>query len=336
MREPAHTAAPEGPDGPSREDATQAAATAVYLLAVRQSVVTRASLIEAGVSPDAVEGALEVLLDHGLLTPTGEDAWAATPPESTPPPEAAAPGTQPGDLRAVAEALGHLHHEHRPTVEGTTCGIRILTSLDHLITATLTALTTATSEVWCARDHSPSTERLFRAALDEHRRRLISRAGTPVRRHAVFDPRVMSIACAADVLMARAEAGEDHRFITGVPFGLLVADSSLAVVDLTAFDTSGAGSLLVTDRRLVLALRRLVQTWWNLGTPTALPGPDGIDRDSAYILSMLATGATDATVAARSGLSQRTIERRVSALMQQLGAATRFQAGVLAARRGWI
>jgi DNA-binding NarL/FixJ family response regulator len=35
-------------------------------------------------------------------------------------------------------------------------------------------------------------------------------------------------------------------------------------------------------------------------------------------------------------VSQRTVERRVRALMDQLGAGTRFQAGVQAGRRGLI
>lgn len=36
------------------------------------------------------------------------------------------------------------------------------------------------------------------------------------------------------------------------------------------------------------------------------------------------------------GWSVRTMRRRISRLHEQLGAANRFQAGVIAARRGWI
>ena len=38
------------------------------------------------------------------------------------------------------------------------------------------------------------------------------------------------------------------------------------------------------------------------------------------ILSLLAAGAPDATIARQTGVSQRTVERRVRALMDQLGA----------------
>ena len=44
----------------------------------------------------------------------------------------------------------------------------------------------------------------------------------------------------------------------------------------------------------------------------------------------------DATVARRVGVSQRTFDRRVRSVMDRLNAQTRFQAGVLAARRGWL
>ena len=52
--------------------------------------------------------------------------------------------------------------------------------------------------------------------------------------------------------------------------------------------------------------------------------------------AIVASGAPDATIARQTGVSQRTVERRVRALMDQLGASTRFQAGVHAARRGLL
>ena len=93
---------------------------------------------------------------------------------------------------------------------------------------------------------------------------------------------------------------------------------------------------MVRDRRIVLALRGLCETWWRLGTPLAWESGGELDEDSSFIVSMLAAGATDAMMASQAGLSQRTVERRVRALMNRLGATTRFQAGVLAVRRGWI
>jgi Response regulator containing a CheY-like receiver domain and an HTH DNA-binding domain len=61
-----------------------------------------------------------------------------------------------------------------------------------------------------------------------------------------------------------------------------------------------------------------------------------LDRRDAHILTLLSDGRSDATIARQSGVSLRTVERRVHALMDRLGAKTRFQAGAQAARRGWI
>jgi DNA-binding NarL/FixJ family response regulator len=61
-----------------------------------------------------------------------------------------------------------------------------------------------------------------------------------------------------------------------------------------------------------------------------------LDLRDARILSLLSDGRSDSTIARESGISVRTVERRVRSLMDRLGAKTRFQAGVQAARRGWI
>ncbi|MDQ2847647.1 MAG: helix-turn-helix transcriptional regulator, partial [Actinomycetota bacterium] len=44
----------------------------------------------------------------------------------------------------------------------------------------------------------------------------------------------------------------------------------------------------------------------------------------------------DGVAARRLGISERTMRRRVSAVMELLGATSRFDAGVKAARAGWI
>lgn len=55
-----------------------------------------------------------------------------------------------------------------------------------------------------------------------------------------------------------------------------------------------------------------------------------------FLLQQLAVGAHDEQIARNLGISLRTVRRRVADLMRELGADTRFQAGVEAARRGWL
>src|SRR5215469_9321774 len=58
-----------------------------------------------------------------------------------------------------------------------------------------------------------------------------------------------------------------------------------------------------------------------------------VDRE---LLRLLASGATHETAARRLDVSVRTTRRRIAALMKLLDASSPFQAGVEAAKRGWL
>jgi DNA-binding NarL/FixJ family response regulator len=51
------------------------------------------------------------------------------------------------------------------------------------------------------------------------------------------------------------------------------------------------------------------------------------------LLGLLVAGLKDETIARQLGVSLRTVQRRIAALMHELGARTRFQAGVAARDR---
>jgi DNA-binding NarL/FixJ family response regulator len=67
------------------------------------------------------------------------------------------------------------------------------------------------------------------------------------------------------------------------------------------------------------------------GAGTAPPDPE-----TRVLLTLLTSGLTDAAIARTQGWSPRTAQRRIQRLMTVLGATTRFQAALIAARRGWI
>lgn len=310
--------------------------TRIYTLGVRTPGMTRSQIVAAGIPADAIDPAVDHLTQNGLLRPTGHDAWEAIPPELALSSLASSYEARALYLRDAAEDLTNEYHRIRLAAAEQSPGLTVLRNTDELAAAVQGVTGAATQEIWAALDDSPRAAHLFGTDLDRHRQRLLTRAGTPLRRRTTLDGQMLRHPRAGEVLRARAEAGEENRFLADLPFSIVGADDHSAVVDLTSFDTSGAGSMLVHDRRLVLALRRLCETWWQLASPMAWDAIGEVDRDSAFILSMLAAGATDATMAAQTGLSQRTIERRVRVLMTRLGASTRFQAGVLATRRGWI
>jgi DNA-binding NarL/FixJ family response regulator len=91
----------------------------------------------------------------------------------------------------------------------------------------------------------------------------------------------------------------------------------------------------VRTRGVVDALRLLFEVLWRQGAPMPGTQPAG-DRRNLQVLRLLAAGAKDETIARQLGLSLRTVRRRVAEQISELGATTRFQAGVEAARRRLI
>jgi DNA-binding NarL/FixJ family response regulator len=95
--------------------------------------------------------------------------------------------------------------------------------------------------------------------------------------------------------------------------------------------------ILVRQPAIVGALKLLFERYWEQATP--LPDFDSrkprVDIRGS-LLRQLAAGAKDEQIARTLGLSLRTVRRRVADLMIELGADTRFQAGVEAVRRGWL
>lgn len=122
---------------------------------------------------------------------------------------------------------------------------------------------------------------------------------------------------------------------------LVMMDEAVAVVPIDP-GNSGRGALVVREPGLVAGFARLFAAAWADATPPSWPDdPAGHDADQIsdedrQVLLLLASGRTDESVARQLDLSVRHLRRRVARLMERLSASSRFEAGVEAARRGWI
>ena len=80
-------------------------------------------------------------------------------------------------------------------------------------------------------------------------------------------------------------------------------------------------------------LNALFEELWS----RAVPLPWGRRGDAvAQVMRLAAQGLSDETIARQLGVSVRTVRARFAEAMADLGAQSRFQAGVEAARRGWL
>ncbi|MEV6105840.1 helix-turn-helix transcriptional regulator [Streptomyces sp. NPDC051940] len=131
-------------------------------------------------------------------------------------------------------------------------------------------------------------------------------------------------------------AGEQCRLSPEVPVKLVIADESTALLalDLTEQPTSA----LVRRSPLLSALCALFELVWtqSLHIPGARPAgaADSLADERNVLLQLLAAGQSDQAIARRLGLSPRTVQRRVSRLMQDLGVVSRFQLGMRAVAIG--
>ena len=141
---------------------------------------------------------------------------------------------------------------------------------------------------------------------------------------------------APQVLQARAEAGEEVRVLPDVPTRMFVIGTTHAVLP-EPLGFVDEPRTLVRQQGLVEALGLLFERLWEQATPVAgLDGGPGVPDVRRWLLHELAAGERDEQIARSLGLSLRTVRRRVADLMTELGADSRFQAGVEAARRGWV
>lgn len=138
-----------------------------------------------------------------------------------------------------------------------------------------------------------------------------------------------------DRVRARIEAGERVRIVPVVPARFAVFGDQ-AVVLTEHWGTPAGQRLVVRQPGLIGAMVTLFDAYWARGvTLPGLSDPAG-GRGAQDLLALLARGAKDEQAARVLGVSLRTVRRRIAALMSDLGAESRFQAGIEAVRRGLL
>lgn len=137
------------------------------------------------------------------------------------------------------------------------------------------------------------------------------------------------------------ELGEQARVLPQVPMKLLIVDREKAVVLLSG-DDAGPDALSVVAVRSALTdgLWAMFEQLWSHASPIRIGprrgGGRALDAEATQLLDLLATGTKDETIARHLGVSTRTLRRRIAALLGELDATGRFQAGVRAAKRDLV
>ncbi|MCW2931590.1 MAG: helix-turn-helix transcriptional regulator [Actinomycetia bacterium] len=169
----------------------------------------------------------------------------------------------------------------------------------------------------------------------------------------VYDKRCLDDPVAFAYMAEFSRAGEQIRLAGNVPIKLVIFDGSMAILPLGP-DSGSDCAVIVRTSTVLTALTDLFERVWAEAVPFLLPGGAAAAADGApsgrangaagaslapdisfsdQLLSLLAAGLGDAAIGRLLRVSERTVGRHVRALMDELGALTRFQAGVESVRR---
>jgi hypothetical protein len=128
-----------------------------------------------------------------------------------------------------------------------------------------------------------------------------------------------------------AEAGERQRFVADPPSEFLVAGTS-AVLACADWNVPQSDYVVIREPMIIAAFTALHEMAFASGISLGAAESDGPGENR--LVDLMALGLKDEVIARTLGCSLRTVRRRIAALMDQHGVATRFQLGAALFARG--
>jgi len=315
----------------------------VYLALVGRPRSAAAELARGrGISTAAATRALADLVGRGLATRSGTRPvrYTANPPEAAVTALIQEHEHRLDAARSLVQRLADAHREatriSRPDI-----AVELLSDIEEISQAAHRLTAQARGEVR-AFDRPPYVNRPG-ANLEQQVAR--QRGGVVHRviysREAVAWPGRL----AGDILPS-VRAGEQARVRGELPLKLVICDDQAALIPFSLAPGGHAAAYLVHRSPMLTALEALFEAEWERavvlaarpggGQDDAAAPEGGPDPETRALLTLLTSGLTDAAIARTQGWSARTTQRRIHRLLTELGATTRFQAALAAARRGWI
>jgi DNA-binding CsgD family transcriptional regulator len=137
-----------------------------------------------------------------------------------------------------------------------------------------------------------------------------------------------------------ADNGAKIRFASSVPGRSLVIDGEVALLPVPLSDNKH-GLVVVHEPNIVSWVIATFEQLWAESQPledalSRQGDAAGLDQTRVAILRLMAEGEKDEAISRRLSISVRTCRRQIADYMAQVGASSRFQAGVIAARSGHL
>ncbi|MEU6659700.1 helix-turn-helix transcriptional regulator [Streptomyces sp. NPDC046821] len=311
---------------------------AVYRLLVDRPDSEPAALAGPGDAPDGVDRALGRLVERGLASAEHRDGTVRY--RAASPVLALGPllESRRAALHRVESLVGDLAERHRSAQSH--APVEVLSGVLAIRRRLLAMQRQARHEV-CSFVPSVVTQVISaEESLDEVETEAMAR-GVVIRA-------VVERGCLERPEMARALAhvvtqGQRISVVEELPVKMVLVDRAVALLPLDPErDEPEPVALVVHRSGLLTSLQSLFEQHFAQGRRLDADGVDGsaggreLDPIDRQIVALLHVGLTDAAMARQLGMGHRTVQRRLHALMEQVGAATRFQLGWHAARAGWL
>ncbi|MFB7667515.1 LuxR C-terminal-related transcriptional regulator [Kitasatospora sp. NPDC056138] len=181
----------------------------------------------------------------------------------------------------------------------------------------------------------PEPSEFLEQGLARDRRLLES--GAQVR--AVYQQRFAVVPALAEFFRRQTELGVEVRLAPVVPLNMILSDRRFALLPIDP-DNHEAGAVLARGSALVRSYLAPYEYCWHtsstFGHVEQRRGGERLTEQQHAAIRMLAAGMKDEKIARSLGVSLRTLGRVMSEVMQELGTTSRFEAGVRAAKLGWL
>lgn len=315
----------------------------VYVALVRSPHATSADLARAcDVPVGAVARLLPQLVAQGLaVRASGRPSrFSATPPDTAISKLIGEREDELAEARAMVHRLAEAHRE-ATRISDPDMAVELLGNRDDVSVAAHRLISMAQREVR-AFDRPPYVDRPGHDAQNQ-----ILRQRHGVTHRVIYDRAALAWpGRLIDDIIPSMRAGEASRVHSDLPMKVVIADDTAAIIPFSLAPGGHAAAYLIHPSPMLVALECLFEAYWERATPITDDAPDAAaapgadehtpDEQTRRLISLLAAGLTDKSIARAMNCSERTTQRRIQQLMTSLGAVTRFQASLMAVRRGWL
>jgi sugar-specific transcriptional regulator TrmB/DNA-binding CsgD family transcriptional regulator len=239
------------------------------------------------------------------------------------------------DLRDAQDKLGELSARYQATqLEAEAAGIfEVVKSADAIRERTL-------EMVASARIETLNMAKL--PAIAVHSREHVE-PDEQVHGRIIFDQALVKDEETLNAIRASEGTHYEVRMHASVPVKMLAVDRQMAILPVR-HDEGNLVAVVIRESDILDSFLVLFDYIWDTATTLQhlsfdKPGESGrspLTPDDRFLLSLLLAGLTDQAIARHLGVSVRTIERRVKAMMNAAGVRTRTQLVWESARHHWL